>query len=198
MKKLILIVVVTLFSISSFAQEGLQGTWWAAGQVSFGSQKTGDVKSSSNMILPIVGYFIAPTTTIGLGIGNISSKSELGSITTAESNTFVVKPLVRKYWNISGNLYFYGQVAAPVMFGKDKISDDKMSSFGLEVSPGFDYIVNKWLTVETSFNILNINSTTTTPDVGDKTTEFNFNANPMNAVADRSFGSLQVGVNFLF
>ena len=198
MKKLILIAAVSLFTISSFAQEGLKGTLWVAGQVSFGSEKTGNVKSTSNMILPVVGYFIAPTTTIGLGIGNISNKSEVGSLTTAESNTFVVKPLVRKYWNVSGNLYFYGQVAAPVMFGKDKISDDKMSSFGLEVSPGFDYIVNKWLTVETSFNILNINSTTTTPKVGDKTTEFGFNANPMNSVSDRTFGNLQVGVKFLF
>lgn len=198
MKKLIFIAVVSLFSLNSFAQEGLEGTWWVAGQVSFGSEKTGDVKSTSNMILPIVGYFIAPTTTVGLGIGNLSNKSEIGSLTTAESNTFVVKPLVRKYWNVIGNLYFYGQVAAPVMFGKDKISDGKMSSFGLEVSPGFDYIVNKWLTVETSFNILNISSTTTTPDVGEKTTEFGFNANPMNSVADRTFGSLQVGVKFLF
>jgi hypothetical protein len=198
MKKLILIAVVSLFSISSFAQEGLQGTWWAAGQVSFGSEKTGDLKSTSNMILPIVGYFVAPTTTLGLGVGNISNKTESGSLTTAESNTFVVKPLVRKYWNVTGNLYFYGQAALPVMFGKDKITDDKMSSFGLEVSPGFDYIINKWLTVETSFTILNINSTTTTPNVGDKTTEFNFNANPMNSVADRTFGNLQVGVKFLF
>ena len=198
MKKLIFIAVVSLFSLNSFAQEGLEGTWWVAGQVSFGSEKTGDVKSTSNMILPIVGYFIAPTTTVGLGIGNLSNKSEIGSLTTAESNTFVVKPLVRKYWNVSGNLYFYGQVAAPVMFGKDKISDDKMSSFGLEISPGFDYIVNKWLTVETSFNVLNISSTTTTPDVGEKTTKFGFNANPMNSVADRTFGSLQVGVKFLF
>ena len=198
MKKLFLIAGLALMSMNMNAQEGLQGTWWVAGQVSFGSEKTGDVKSTSNMILPIVGYFATPTVTVGLGLGNISNKSEIGSLTTAESNTFVVKPLVRKYWNVSGNLYFYGQAALPVMFGKDKISDDKMSSFGLEVSPGFDYIVNKWLTVETSFTILNINSTTTTPDVGDKTTEFNLNANPMNSVADRTFGSLQVGVKFLF
>ena len=53
MKKLIFIAVVSLFSLNSFAQEGLEGTWWVAGQVSFGSEKTGDVKSTSNMILPI-------------------------------------------------------------------------------------------------------------------------------------------------
>lgn len=150
------------------------------------------------MILPIVGYFVSPSVTAGLGIGNLSSKSENALGTTAESNTFIVKPLIRKYWNIKGNLFFYGQAALPMMFGKDKITDDKMSSVALEVSPGFDYIINKWLTVETSFTIFNVGSTTITPNVGEKTTAFEFNANPMNSVGDRTLGNLQVGVKFLF
>lgn len=54
------------------------------------------------------------------------------------------------------------------------------------------------MTVETSFTIFNVGSTTITPDTGDKTTKFGFNANPMNSVGDRSLGSLQVGVKFLF
>ena len=53
MKKLFLIAGLALMSMNMNAQEGLQGTWWVAGQVSFGSEKTGDVKSTSNMILPI-------------------------------------------------------------------------------------------------------------------------------------------------
>lgn len=150
------------------------------------------------MILPIVGTFISPSVTAGIGIGNISSKTEAGSTTTAESNTFVIKPLMRKYWNVSGNLFFYGQAALPILIGKDKIADSKYTSFGLELSPGFDYVINKWMTVETSFTIFNLSSSTSTPAVGDKTTTFNFNANPMNSVADRSVGNLQVGVKFLF
>jgi hypothetical protein len=54
------------------------------------------------------------------------------------------------------------------------------------------------LTVETSFSIFNVGSTTFTPDSGDKTTTFGFNANPMNSVGDRQLGNLQVGVKFLF
>ena len=69
--------------------------------------------------MPIIGYFIAPTTTICIGVGNIASKEvNVLGVTTAESSTFVVKPLVRKYWNITGGLFFYGQVAAPIMIGK--------------------------------------------------------------------------------
>jgi hypothetical protein len=151
------------------------------------------------MILPIVGTFISPDVTIGLGLGTISSKTVSGAgVTTAEGSTFVVKPLVRKYWNVSGGLFFYGQAALPIMMGKDKITDGKTSSFGLELAPGFDYVVNKWLTVETSFTVFNVGSSTSTPKVGDKTTTFGFNANPMNSVSDRQLGNLQVGVKFLF
>lgn len=198
-------------SLNGNAQEktksGLQGTWWVAGQVSFSSDKTGDAKSDSNMILPIVGYFIGPSTTVGIGVGNIASKTVNGAgVTTSDGSTFVVKPLVRKYWNIKGGFFFYGQVALPIMTGKTDYfnattlvaSDSKTTSVALEVSPGFDYVVNKWLTVETSFTIFNVGSSTETPNVGDKTTSFDFNVNPMNSVADRALGNLQVGVKFLF
>jgi hypothetical protein len=203
MKKLFLLAGIALMSLNGNAQEktksGLQGTWWVAGQVSFSSEKTGDAKSDSNMILPIVGYFIAPSTTVGIGVGNIASKTVDGAgVTTVNSSTFVVKPLVRKYWNIKGGFFFYGQAALPVTMGKDKISEGKTSSVSLELAPGFDYVINKWMTVETSFTIFNVGSTTETPKVGDKTTSFEFNANPMNSVADRALGNLQVGVKFLF
>ncbi len=202
MKKLFLLAGIALMSLNVNAQEkedkGLEGVWWAAGQVSFSSSKTGDAKTTSNMILPIVGTFISPSVTVAAGVGVISGKTDTGSAVTSETSTIVIKPLVRKYWNISGGLFFFGQAALPVTFGKDKIADSKSSSFALEVSPGFDYIVNKWLTVETSFSIFNVGSTTFTPDSGDKTTTFGFNANPMNSVGDRQLGNLQVGVKFLF
>jgi hypothetical protein len=150
------------------------------------------------MILPIVGTFVSPDVTVALGIGNINSTTKAGSVTSAESNTFVIKPLARKYWNIKGGLFFFGQAAVPIMLGKDKITDDKTSSVALELAPGFDYVINKWLTVETSFTVLSVGTSTTTPKVGEKTTDFGFNANPMNSVADRSIGNLQVGVKFLF
>ncbi len=203
MRKILLLAGIAIFSLTATAQEkeskGLQGTWWVGGQVSFDSSKTGDAKSSSNMILPIVGTFIAPSVTVGLGIGVISSKTDdaLG-VTTSDASTFVVKPLIRKYWNVTGGLFFYGQAALPVMSGKEKVSDSKTFSFALELAPGFDYVVNKWMTVETSFTIFNVGTSTSTPAIGDKTTTFGFNANPMNSVADRTIGNLQLGVKFLF
>ncbi|MFN3908438.1 MAG: hypothetical protein ACK4JX_05335 [Flavobacterium sp.] len=197
-KSFLLIVMLVTSTIFAQENEGLKGTWWAAGQLSFDSEKTGDLKTSSNFILPIAGYFIAPTTTVGLGIGTINSETKNGSTVVAESTAFVVKPLIRKYWNVSGNLYFYGQASIPFVSGKDKVSNDKFNSFGLELTPGLDLIVNKWMTIEASFDILSITSVTETPNAGEKTTSFGFNANPLNSVSDRGFGSLRVGVKFLF
>jgi hypothetical protein len=201
MKKLLLVAGIALFGFNANAQEakqGLEGTWWVAGQVAFGSTDNGTTETKSSTILPIVGYFIAPTTTIGVGVGMINSKTEAGSTTTAETSAIVFKPLVRKYWNVAGNLYFYGQAALPVIIGDDKQNDVKSSSVSLELAPGFDYIVNKWLTIETSFTIFNTGFSSSKPDGGDKTSSFNFNANPMNSVSDRQVGNLQVGVKFLF
>lgn len=202
MKKLFLLAGIALMSLNLSAQEkeskGLEGIWWVAGQVSFSSTKSGDAKTTSNMILPIVGTFISPSVTVAAGVGVINSKTDTGAAVTSETSTIVVKPLIRKYWNITGGLFFYGQAALPVTFGKDKVNDSKTASYTLEVSPGFDYIVNKWLTVETSFSIFNVGGSTFTPDSGDKTTTFGFNANPMNTVGDRQLGNLQVGVKFLF
>jgi len=205
MKKLLLLAGFALFSLTSNAQEknkGLQGTWWAAGQLSFGSNDNGTVKTTSNAIIPVVGYFVAPTTTVGLAVGVINGKTETktGSVTTttAESSAFIIQPLVRKYWGIGGKFFLFGQASLPMTFGKDKISDDKMTSFGVDIAPGFDFIVNKWMTVETSFSLVNFTSTTTKPNVGDKTTDVSFNANPFDLTGSRNVGGLRVGVKFLF
>ncbi len=201
MKKLLLASIV-LLGLNANAQEenkGLEGTWWVAGQVAFSSTDNGASETKSNTIVPIAGYFIAPTTTVGLGIGVINSTTDAGSVTVAESNTFIVQPLVRKYWGLGGKFFMYGQASLPMTFGKDKITDDKTTSIGVDIAPGFDFLVNSWMTVETSFSLLNITSSTLKPSSGDSTNSFSFNANPFDLnPGNRSIGGLRVGVKFLF
>lgn len=202
MKKLFLIAGIALMSLTVNAQDGLKGTWWAAGELSFGSDETttAGVKSSGTTILPIVGTFITPSVTVGAGVGVMNTKSEntVTGATTSEYSTIVFKPLVRKYWNIKGGLFFYGQASVPVLLTDDKQSDYKETTIALQVAPGFDYVINKWLTVETSFSIFSVGSTTVDPGVGDSVSNFNFGFNPMNSVGDRELGKLQLGVKFLF
>jgi hypothetical protein len=203
MKKLFLIAGIALMGLTANAQDGLKGTWWAGGQLAFGSNEintlSGDKESKTN-ILPIVGVFITPSVTVGAGVGVLNEKHEdlVSGATTLETSTIVFKPLVRKYWNIKGGLFFYGQAAVPVLLTDDKQSDAKATTIALTVAPGFDYVVNKWLTVETSFDIFSVGSTTADPGVGDSSSDFNFNFQPMNTVSDRTLGGLTLGVKFLF
>lgn len=206
MKKLFLVAAAALLALNVNAQDkaskGLQGTWWAGGQVAFGKNETGVSETKTNTFVPIVGYFVAPDVTIGLGVGVLGSKTTTTgspSVTTAESSTFIVQPLVRKYWGLGGKFYFFGQASLPMTFGKDKITDDKTTSVGLDVAPGFDFIVSKWMTVETSFSLFNVNSTTYKPNGGDSTSNFNLNFNPFDVnPGARNVGGLRVGVKFLF
>lgn len=182
MKKLLLagaLAIVGLFNAQE--SKGLKGTWFATAQLGYQQTKSGNVKKTNSMAMPIVGTFVAPTTAVGLGIGYIGVKNEneLASNVNVESNLFVVQPLVRKYWNVAGGLFFFGQLAAPIINGKAQPklngtdipnSDIKVSQFGLAASGGFDYVVTKHFTVEFSYNLINLSQTTLTPAVGDKTT----------------------------
>jgi hypothetical protein len=177
MKKLFLVAALALVSVCAGAQ-GLKGTWFAGGELSYA--KVGDVKATT--ILPIAGTFISPDVAVGAGIGYMSVKE--GGVNT---DAFVAKPLVRKYWNISGPIYLFGQVAAPLIFGDD-------TSLGLQVSPGIDFVVKSWLTIETSFSIFGLNYV----DYDGGGSSCSIGANPFNSISDREVGNLQVGVKFLF
>lgn len=170
MKSFILFIVFTAFVSESFAQEGLQGTWFVTSQLGYQQTKTGDLKSTNLTLLPIVGNFIKPTVAIGAAFGFANVKSEDGSTTAANTNLIVIEPLVRKYWNVAGDLYFFGQLGAPILTGKEDESELKVSQFGLAASGGFDMILGKHFSVEFSYNLINFSITTLEPKTGEKTT----------------------------
>jgi hypothetical protein len=179
MKKILLVASIVLFSLNGVAQEaskGLQGAWFATSQIGYQQTKSGNDKSTNLSVLPIVGTFVTPSVAFGAGIGYINIKSENGSATTGNTGLVVFEPLVRKYWNVAGSLYFFGQLAAPIINGKEKESELKVSQFGLAMSGGFDFFVTKSFSVEFSYDLANFTSTTITPKTGDKTTVTNFSA----------------------
>ncbi|HAH53935.1 MAG TPA: hypothetical protein DCM02_01275 [Flavobacterium sp.] len=179
MKKILLVAGIALLSLTANAQEaskGLQGAWFATSQIGYQQTKSGDDKDTNLTVLPIVGTFVTPSVAVGAGVGYINIKSENGSATAANTGLIVVEPLVRKYWNVAGSLYFFGQLAAPIITGKEKESDLKVSQFGLAMSGGFDFFVSKSFSVEFSYDLANFTSTTLNPKTGDKTTITNFSA----------------------
>lgn len=211
MKKLFFTLTLALLCVGISAQDGLKGVWFGGGQIAFSSKKDKDTdaKTTSTTVLPIFGTFVSPSVAVGAGIGYIGSTGEAFNNqdikVESKGNTFVFKPLVRKYWNITGGLYFFGQAAMPLQFGNTKTTIDnlgeaksKTTDIALELSPGFDYVVNSWLTIETSFTILNMGYNKTKPNGAKGSSSFGFNANPFNSIGDRTVGELQVGVKFLF
>ena len=132
MKKLFFILTLALVSFGLSAQDGLKGTWFAGGQLSYGKTdqefkfagETTIAEVKSLTLLPIVGTFVTPDVAVGAGIGYMSDKVE----DSDKVDYFVFKPLVRKYWNITGPIYLFGQVAAPIIRAEEK---DNSSAFFL-------------------------------------------------------------------
>lgn len=165
MKKVTLFVVVFV-SLFVTAQEtkkdkGLQGAWFATSQFGYQSTEDGSIKSSNLMILPVAGTFITPSIAVGAGLGYINVKNENGfaSGTTLNSSLYVIQPLARKYWNITGGLYFFGQLAAPIITGKESTANIDVTQYGLAASGGFDIFLSKHFSVEFSYMLANLSVT---------------------------------------
>jgi hypothetical protein len=209
MKKILTLASIVLMGLTVKAQEadqGLKGAWFVTSQFGYQQTKTDDVKHTNLSVIPIVGTFITPSVAVGAGLGYINMKSESDKGTAAKTDLIVIQPLARKYWNIGGSsLYFFGQLAAPIITGKEKESDLKINQFGLTLSGGFDYFVTKYFSVEFSYNLANFTSTTLDPKDGSKTTVTNFglahmaNVDSAYAVGGANLTTpLAVGFKFIF
>ncbi len=172
MKKILLAALIFAgFAANAQENKGLQGAWFATSQFGYQQTKTADVKQTNMSVIPIVGTFVTPSVAVGAGVGYINIKDEVAN---TNFGLVVVEPLARKYWNIAGNFYFFGQLATPIITGKEKESDLKVTQFGVSMSGGFDFFVTKNFSVEFSYDLANFTSTTLKPDSGDKTTVTNF------------------------
>jgi hypothetical protein len=196
MRKLLLVAALAVFSVCVSAQ-GLKGTWFAGGSLNLGSTPVFDdegneFKLDTYSVLPLVGTFVSPSVAVGGALGYTHAKS--GEL---KANTITVMPLARKYWNISGGLYFFGQAALPVAFGDEKAGDYKVNGLDVyvQLSPGFDLIVNNWLTVEASFLLVNAGYSSSKPKGGETSDSWLISGN---TIGSSKFGDLSVGVKFLF
>lgn len=199
MKKVFLIAtLVALFIGSSVNAQGLKGVWFGGGTLSLSSERT--IESQGERvkeftILPMFGKFITPS----VAVGGAAGFSQADNSTFKEQN-FIIQPLVRKYWNISGKLYAFTQAALPVTFGNLKENGDKIAnSFGINFAfaPGLDLIVTNWLSIEASFNLVGLSFTSYNPkeDGADRINNFSFKGDGLTST---KFGNINVGVKILF
>lgn len=201
MKKLFLVGAFALSTVFAASAQDLQGKWFVGGNVSIdnSNNKSTLVKTNGFEILPMAGTFISSDIAIGAKLGYATSKTKKDGVQTDKSSDFVIAPFARKYWNISGGLHFFGQAALPISFGTTEYAKDmpkvNSTNFGVALAPGFDYIVNDWFSIETSFTIFSAGYESSKPKGGKSTNSFNAGFNGDNA---STVGNLSIGAKFLF
>lgn len=184
MKK-VLLAVIALTAFATNAQDGFKGKWFVMGQAGYGTENDG--KTTNFSVLPAVGYFVAPTTAVGLAIGYAGSSHEMTGV-KIDNSQFIVQPLARKYWGVTESLFIFGQASVPMVFGEEGTA--KYSSVGVNLGAGLDYFLSPHWTIETQFGFIDWNSVK--PDGGKSTSDFNIGVN------SGLLGGVKFGVKYVF
>lgn len=216
MKKLLIASAVALFGLSN--AQIAKGTVYLSGSVGYSQEETnnGNSKVENFNVLPTAGFFVAPNFAVGLGVGfqtqkdtsiitSVNPLSTTVNTREVKNPAFVVAPFARKYWTLSDKLYFFGQLAVPMQFGKTEVenssvtttgtttttssisSEAKYTSVGVTVKPGLDYFLNKNWTIEATIGEFGYNNFK--PKEGDATNNYSFGLNLAN---------VGIGVKYVF
>ncbi|HEY4539267.1 MAG TPA: hypothetical protein VIG94_04560 [Faecalibacter sp.] len=207
MKKLILVASLFALGANVFAQENgegnkvestngveLNGKWMLMGQAGYTSTNEGDTQTYT--ALPSIGKFITNDVAVGAAFGYTGSRDEKSPEFIHKTNTYLVQPFVRKYWDIAGGLKVFGQASVPVGIGnyKDKIDGvdyrHSYTTYGVEVAPGLDYFFSSNWSVEATFGLFAWNAVN--PKQGDTNNTFKFGLN------SGMMDGVKVGIKYLF
>lgn len=207
MKKLLVASAFALFGLTNAQTTSpapiAKGTVYLSGSVGYSQEENnnGNDKMESFNIIPRAGFFVADNFAVGLGVGFATTKdtnistTTFGPATTVTTNelrtpAFVIEPFARKYWTLSDKLYFFGQLAVPMAFGKveaetsavttsgstvttvSSSTEAKSTSVGVTVKPGLDYFLNKNWTIEATIGEFGYNNFK--PKGGVATNNYNF------------------------
>lgn len=140
----IIICIIVLFSMNSFAQPQQKGKFFIGGLAAFSisnnsSEGISDYRESTRKSLDIgtpFGYFVSNTFLVGLipgyeRYGSTSESKYSQSYRTDESknNQLAIGPFVRSYFRISEKVSFFLDLNAIVGFGKKSSSSYTLSNY---------------------------------------------------------------------
>ncbi|WP_432708077.1 outer membrane beta-barrel protein [Pedobacter sp.] len=190
MKKLLLsLVAVFAFAFATQAQTE-KGNVLLGGNVGFKTWKATDAaKHDVNFtIAPKAGYFVGDNVAIGADLGYKSDKSV--SLNYLDQS-IEVSPFGRYYVGLNDRFKFFGQLAVPMAFGKEKFVDDngktghKLGTYtdiNVNLAPGLAYYPSKKIGIELSVDGIGYNHSTW-KDSSDgskvKSQSFGINANTL-------------------
>jgi len=185
MKKLLLsLLVITLFSQNTFAQEdsqnqGFKGVWWGLAAGSYTQVQDQDAVYT---ILPAIGTFVSADVTIGGAVGYTNALSQ---------DVFIVKPLIRKYYGVTDKFFFFLEGNVPMLFGEN------FTGYGFNVDPGIDYFIGGKWTIEAKFGRFGYN--VISPDGGDSVGTTTLGFNMFDSQTQENLGSgLSLGLKYIF
>ncbi len=168
MKKLMLsLVAVFAFAFATTAQTE-KGNVLLGGNVGFNTSKaTGAAKHDVDFsIAPKAGFFVGDNFAVGTGIGYNYDKSVSRN---SLDQDIEVAPFGRYYVGLNDNFKFFGQLAVPMAFGKEKYVDNSgntghklgtYSDINVNLAPGLAYYPSKKVGIELSVDGIGYNHTT--------------------------------------
>lgn len=116
------------------------------GTAGFSSSKTGDVTETDIVFSPMAGFFVIDQLAVGGGLGiGVSSVKQDGE--TFSATTLGIQPMVRYYFNGSGNMRFFGQ--ANFQYASVKFEDqDAQTATGFGAGVGVSFFLNNHVAIE--------------------------------------------------
>jgi outer membrane protein len=197
MKKVLLSAVALLAFGFANAQEEKANEGFAKGDIfvtgafTLGSEKTGDVKSSSFEIAPQVGFFLTENIAIGGKLGYASMKAENAGGDTQDEAGFTVGAFGRYYFTPASKFSLFAQLGLDYSSMEDKLATDYTEAeLGLGLGAGMNYFVSPNFSIEAGVAVLGYSSNDNGGGSGvDKTNNFSFGGD---------WRAVTFGVNYKF
>lgn len=178
MKKVILAAIAVMgFGFANAQTTGFaKGDAFISGALTLGSEKTGDVKTSTFEIEPRVGYFVTENIAIGGKLGYKTVKDA--------TDAFTVGAFGRYYFTPASQFSVFGQAGLDFTNTKFKAADAKANEFGANIGLGLSYFLSNHFAIEATWAGLGYSVNNNGGHGADKTNTFGLGTD----LRDVSFG----------
>jgi len=148
------------------------GDIFVTGAVSIGSEKEGDIKTTSFEINPRVGFFVSDNIAIGGQIGYSSDKTDDDGTTTDEASTLSIGAFGRYYFTPASDFSLFGQLGLNYNTTDHGDADYKTNGFDAGLGLGLSYFVSDNFAIEATFGALGFTSEKDDTDGAENQTSF--------------------------
>jgi opacity protein-like surface antigen len=168
-----------------------KGNVFLSGGLSFGSDTTGDEKSSSFTFAPAVGFFVAEKIAVGVRFDITSGKEENPPATDVKTTNFTGEVFGRYYFTPASKFSVFAELAAGIGSNKTTVGpiDAKSQTFGVNAGAGINYFVSNHWSIEAGWAGLGFNSDDNGGNGAEKTNSFGLNVD---------LSSINFGLNYKF